>query len=289
VSRNARIFLATSTLLALSSHVCGAAYPTTPGIDLAWHDCIGMPGAAQNLVYACDGSRDGQPFRLVVMFTPQSDLMEFVGVQVVIDMRTESPQLPDWWRLSLGECREGMLAFPGSRTGIGNESRRPPLQPGHDHQLITGVTTCIDPWLTGRDSTGGGFAWYSETRDGIPSSPGRGVLKLAFAQARSTMLQKGLRYLIPPILLDPSNPEDPNVPGQLACPGCAAPGCLVVNQVELYQIAGQTPPQQDIYILNAPIDRLFVTWQGGAIGGDGCPLALPARRATWGAIKAIYR
>jgi hypothetical protein len=41
--------------------------------------------------------------------------------------------------------------------------------------------------------------------------------------------------------------------------------------------------------MNMPQERQFVTWQGGGIGGNGCPLEVPVKRATWGAIKAIYR
>ena len=276
MTRMVRTLIASGILLALSSRACGAAYPQVPGIDVAWHNCIGLPGAAQNLDYACDGSRDGNPFRLVVTFTPPVDLPQFVALQVTVDVRTESARLPDWWRMGPGECREGGLLFTERRSGIG-----------------TGTTgACIDPWDPDRDSTGGGFQWTSEHRfyDPYPIvEPGRGFLILAIAQSHTAALQKGQRYLVPPILFDPFNPMDPEVATQESCPGCATPACLVVNQIELDQVAGQIPPQQDIVVLNLPIERLFVTWQGGGIGGLGCPLALPTKRATWGAIKAIYR
>jgi len=270
MSRIIRALIASGIFLALSSRACGAAYPQIPGIDLAWNDCLGLPGAAQNLDYACDGSRDGNPFKLVVTFTPQWDLEHFVGVQVNMAIRTQDLSvLPDWWRLSDGsypspqvECRAGAIQFPGPLTGIG-----------------TGTSgACIDPWS---GTTGGGFQWLSEMRDYYSPMPGFGILKLAFAQTAERTLQKGQKYLIPVILLDPVDPD--------SCAGCGLPACIAVNEIELYQTAGQIPPQQDIYIMNMPQERQFVTWQGGGIGRNGCPLEVPVKRATWGAIKAIYR
>jgi hypothetical protein len=183
-------------------------------------------------------------------------------------MRTQSAQFPDWWRLAPGECREGMLVFPGSLNGIG-----------------TGATgACRNPWLGA--NLGGGYLWGSEDRCGsfYPCpAPGWGFLRLAFARDTETYLAKDQRYIAGVITLDPNLGD----PGE--CAGCATPACFAVNQIELIQPAGQIPPQEDIYIVNAPIERLFVTWQGGEIGGYGCPLSVPTRRTTWGAIKAIYR
>jgi hypothetical protein len=218
MNRIVRLLIATGIFLALSSRACGAAYPEIPGIDVAWHDCIGLPSAAQNLDYACDGSRDGNPFKLVVTFTPQWNLEHFVGVEVRLRVRTQDlGDLPDWWRVADGsyppyqaECRAGGIQFPGSRTGIG-----------------TGTTgSCIDPWS---GTTGGGFQWFSEAMfDPGNLSPGFGHLILAFAQETESTLQMGQRYL----------------PNQGSCSGCAVPACLLVSEIALYQTAGQVPPQQ---------------------------------------------
>jgi len=252
------------------------AFAQTGGFDLAWNDCIGLPSAAQNLDYACDGSRDGNPFRLVVTFTPPSDLEHFVGAQVTMEIRTSSSVLPDWWRLGVGECRTGGIAFPGSRAGIG-----------------TGASgACVDPWASAAN-TGGGYQWTSDVGIGCGRyycadypRPGYAGLRLAVARDSEIPLQAGQRYLLPPVLIDP---YDPHVDPDPLCLGCASPACLFVYMVELYQVAGQIPPQQDIYQLRRPVERAFVTWQGGQIGDPACSNDVPTRRATWGAIKAIYR
>jgi len=268
--RMVRTLIASGVLLALSSRACGAGVPSPGGFGLAWHDCIGLPGAAQNLDYACEGGGGGNRFSLVVTFTPPVDLGQFVAVSVYLGMRTAQPALPDWWRFADGECRAGRMVFPGSRVGIG-----------------TGTTgACIDPWTTG--ITAGAFQWSSDTqidcsRFGCSdyTAPGQGALRIAYARDTAIPLQAGQRYLISPILIDPADPD--------SCSGCASPACLFVHAVELYQSAGQIPPQQDIYYIRETHERQYVTWQNGGITGNGCPLEVPVRNTTWGAIKAIYR
>jgi hypothetical protein len=132
-------------------------------------------------------------------------------------------------------------------------------------------------------------------------------MMMAFARNDSVVLVAGQRYLAGVIALDPSYPvtlegpplldakwgrqaapqgeTDPTV--VYPCNGCGEPACLVLQAVELFQIVGS--PGGDIIILNRALNQQFVTWQGGGIGGSGCPLSVPVKRATWGAIKAIYR
>jgi len=143
VSRFLGALIASGILLAVFPRPTGAQ---VGGFDIAWNDCIGQPSAAQNLDYACDGSRDGNPFKLVVTFTPPADLTKFVGAQVYMEVRTASSLLPDWWRVATGECRDGVITFPGSRAGIGSGA--------------TGA--CVNPWGYSPVTTGGGYAWHSD-------------------------------------------------------------------------------------------------------------------------------
>ena len=260
MSRAVQFLFAGAISLALAS----TALAQSTGYDIAWNDCVSQPGAAQNLAYACDGSRDGDPFRLVFSFIPP-EVPNYVGLQAVFDMRTSGGALPDWWKMGVGECRDGALVFPASLSGIG-----------------TGTTgACRNPWLG--TTLGGGYQWYSQDTIYEQIFMGAGRLRVAFARTSEIALEAGQRYLGGVITLDPARPvghEDP-------CVGCSLPGCIVLNQVELYQPVGS--PGGDIILLRTPLDHGFVTWQGGDVGGYGCPLSLPTRRATWGAIKAIYR
>lgn len=240
-------------------------------LNLAWNNCITQAASAADKAYACDGSLNGTPFKVVGSFISPANLDHFVGVQAVIDVRTNTLNtLPDWWKLGVGECRDGNFTFPSSLTGVGTGT--------------TGV--CRNPWQGG--NTGGGFAWYTENKGDNQQSPtpapGWGRVKLAFARDNETSLIQGQQYFAVVFTLDSFNDVDT---GGGVCAGCSAPACLVFNQLELFQTVGS--PGGDILILTSADTRQFVTWQGGAVGGNGCPLEVPTRNVTWGSIKAIYR
>jgi hypothetical protein len=191
-------------------------------------------------------------------------------MQAVIDVRSDQPALPDWWKLGSGECRQGNWGFPGTFIGIG-----------------TGATgACQNPWAGG--NIGGGYQWSTESK-GDPSNPtevvpGWGRIKIALARDTEVAIVAGQQYVAGVLTLDTAGDVDL---GSGVCAGCALPGCLVLNQMELYQTVGS--PGGDKIILTAPITRSNVTWQGGSIGGSGCPAAVPVHNVTWGSIKSLYR
>jgi hypothetical protein len=247
--------------------VAGAAH--AQGINLAWNNCIGQSNAAVNIQYACDGSGNGTPFRLVASFFPPANLNAFVGIQMKFHLEQDSPHLDgpsiyppltDWWRLGIGECRDGDLAFPASLSGIG-----------------TGTTgTCQNPFAGA--NTGGGYLYRQ------PENALDGYVELLTAFARDTeiALVQEQQYISGVINLDTYG--DVASEGIALCSGCCEKRAIVLDWIELYQTAGQVPPQQDIYILNTAATRQYVLWQ------DQWDLCLtPTRRTTWGAIKKTYR
>ena len=71
--------------------------------------------------------------------------------------------------------------------------------------------------------------------------------------------------------------------GAGSCAGCSQAACIVFDWMYI-------PGVGDPYIKVGPGGtQNYVTWQGGAIAAPGCPAATPARNATWGAIKTLYR
>ena len=73
-----------------------------------------------------------------------------------------------------------------------------------------------------------------------------------------------------------------------SCAGCSVPACIAIQDIEV-GIPATT-------ILTQPANGTesnFVTWQGGGgsplLPGGTCLAATPARKATWGAVKALYR
>jgi len=67
--------------------------------------------------------------------------------------------------------------------------------------------------------------------------------------------------------------------------GCLTPACWVLNQVTLIDLTNPANPVNTV--LTNPSTSNFVTWR--AAGTVPCPAATPAKKATWGSIKALYR
>jgi 4-alpha-glucanotransferase len=74
--------------------------------------------------------------------------------------------------------------------------------------------------------------------------------------------------------------------GTGSCEGCTDGACIVLNRIRLTQPSGVGD-----YTITTPLARAHVLWQAGGsqIGGLGCPGQLPVRKATWGAVKSMYR
>ena len=222
-------------------------------INLAWNNCITQANAAENKQYACDGSQNGIPFKLVFSFLPPVDLPQFSYVEATIDIGSVSAMpLPDWWRLGVGECRDDNLRVPQSLTGIGTGT--------------TGV--CRNPWFGAQ--TGGGYLYESNHQ---PS-----VARLLVVIGRDTpaALTAGQQYVGGVIGLDTFRDVADGV--DPLCTGCCQSMLIVLQEVKIYQELSN-----DILSLTAPATRQHVWWQQVS----NCPV--PARRTSWGSIKTTYR
>ena len=217
-------------LAVIFASITAAAPVAHAQLNLAWNNCITQGAATADKAYACDGSANGIPFRAVMSFVSPANLDHFVGITAGIDVRTSTlPTLPDFWKLGLGECRDGNFAFPAALTGVGTGT--------------TGV--CRNPWAGG--GTGGGFSYTSETRVtdvGTIPVPGWGRVVMAFARDTEAQLIQGQQYIAGAFTVDSFNDIDS---GSGVCTGCALPACLVFNSLEMNQTAGS--PGGDIIIL----------------------------------------
>jgi len=246
-----KLLLLTSALLVFGASIASAQ------INISWGACTGSGVLATvNKNYACDGSSVGTPFKGVFSFVSPATLTHFVGIQAVMDVQTDQATLPDFWRGGVGECRAGSLGFPGTFIGVGVGA------------------ACLNPWDS---QTGGGSDWTSGTT--------RARIKFAFADANERSINSGSQYISGVFSLDPYG--DTDIGDGHVCAGCSNPACLVVNELSIYQTVGS--PGGDIITLTTPATRQHITWQGGAVGGAGCPAATPTQNRTWGSVKALYR
>ena len=240
-----------SVLIAGAMLVLGAGAASAAGINLSWNDC-GAAGT-QNVTFACN-SNAGAPFTMVGSFIPPAGVDNFLGISAQVDITTDQATLPDWWKHGNGQCR--------GTTGLNT-----------DFNFTSGPFTCTDFYA---GQAAGGFAY----------DVGYGTA----ARARFR-----IQCAVP---IDNKGPVDPateyyafkgvilrsKTTGAGSCAGCSNPGCIVLNEIQLFQ-----PPDAgfDPSITN-PADRNYVTWQS-APASPICPQSTPTKSSTWGQVKSLYR
>jgi hypothetical protein len=205
--------------------------------------------AAPDKAYLCDGAL-GTVISFQGTFRPDVGIPDFAGISAVVDFGF-STATPDYWKTDGANCNAGAMT-------IGNP---------------TAAAPCATPNIFDVNFSGGGFA------TDYPAA-NRLRLRIDWATGAPTPPTITAGSLYPAFKIT----FDPDAGVNLACAGCATPACLVLNMVEMF---GFNPAED--YKFEAADARQHVTWQGGAIGGNGCPQDVPTQNRTWGSIKAMYR
>jgi hypothetical protein len=220
------------------------------GISLGWSDCRVQGGpGAANRDYPCVSSI--LEFPLLPGFVLAAPVDSVLSMELVIDVDVAADALPDWWRMDPNQCNE---------TGWSADTAPPP--------------TCADAWA------GEGVASVQGWLVGSPgSSPRHGRLLVAATVVpdRLGVFDANVAYTACRVLLRTTN--------VFTCAGCAIPACLVFNSLLIRRAPGSSVEEVFIAAPESP-GLNMVLWQGGS--GADC-LSVPVRRATWGAVKALYR
>ena len=231
-------------ILALSATLAAA-----DGINLSWSDC-GTFGAAMNS-FTCN-SNSGTPFSMVASFTSPAPMPEFLGLSAQIDLTTNTPALPDWWKHGTGLCR-------GSAAMSVNFD-------------FTANVNCTDVFV---GQAVGGYLY-----EGGFSVPNRARLLVQCAIPLGT---QGPIDDVSEYYGFRANITRTKSTGTGSCPGCPDPVCVVLNEIQLIQ-----PDQFNFNPkVTTAISRNFVTWQTATV--PGCPLSTPTRNSSWGQVKSLYR
>jgi len=236
-------------LLAASATLASAA-----GLNLRWNQCF-SDGGVQNRTLACTVNSPGNIF-LIGGAVLDADLSEVSGAEIVVDLQSASSPLPAWWQFkNVGACRQNSLSIANWGTG----------------------QNCFD-WSSGQATPAvaayqlGLHGNANEARILAITAVPNTALATLFGGFESVIMSLGINQLA--------------TVGTGSCAGCLDPVCLVFNSCNITTsgnlnnilLTGGATPGSD-----------FATWQGGAIGGNGCPGATPTRNATWGSVKALYR
>jgi len=244
-----KTLLITGALLALTASMVSAG-----GINLAWTDCLGAGGVV-NKNFACTSNTGNND--MYASFDPPITLTTVVGNNQILDLQSAAAVLPNWWQFkNVGTCRLASL------------------------QANSGPGTCVDTW-SGQGSPG--IAAYF-TNGNVPSMPlnrARIVGSMAVASAFASQTDPGTEYFS--MVFRVNNAK---TVGTGLCAGCLDPVCVVLNEISIAQPAGT--PGGTVKVTN-PLVSNYVTWQGGAVGGPGCPGVTPTINKTWGQVKSLYR
>jgi hypothetical protein len=235
-------------VLTVAAIACGFATTAfAQGVNLAWSDC-GADGT-ENRAFAC-GSNSGTNPLVATVVAPQA-LTRFVGIDVVMDLISQSDPLPAWWDLVGGTgCRPTSLSMSTDFSGT-----------------PSGGANCEDVFLGGG---GGGVGRYGIAEGGITN---RARIVAFWAVPDERALSTNETYMFRMVI---------NNQNTTTCAGCADPVCIVLNMIRLAQPAGVG----DFEVSGAPTGgRDYVTWQGP---GANCA-TVPTKNRTWGQVKSLYR
>jgi hypothetical protein len=242
-------------LCALAPLLLGAPAASAAGFNLGWNDC--PSGATYALLerFACDTNEGVHT--LVGSFVAPPGIDAMSANEVTIDMQTGGASLANWWTMGGGQCRPSSL--------------------GSSFDFAAGPFTCYDYWQGGAI---GALSWKPH-----PFAVNRcrimGVFALPPGDPRITSVPEGVEvYSFKAII------NNDRSTGLGACTGCSDEACIVLNALTINQPA-PTPPT----FLTNPAVSGHVVWQGWSTTdpNNQCPTVTPARKQTWGSIKALYR
>jgi len=219
------------------------------GLSIAWRDC--RPPLGSGFVTQAFGcASDIQEFDFFPSFTVPATLDSVYSMELVVDFDVASDPLPPWW-----------LMAPGCRTNGWAADDGPSL-------------SCPDAW----DGLGtGSFQGWIPFTPGNSTRHARLLVAFGVLPGDAVTLLGNAIYTAGRILLRTTNTVSCNE-------GCTTPACMVFNSLLIRRL--HTPADEEILISGAEStasDRIF--WQDGA--GSDCQ-AVPTRRTTWGAVKALY-
>ncbi len=230
----------------------GAPRASAEGFDLRWNSCASDGGAA-NENFACD--TDAGTHLLVGSFQLDQPITGLVFVEVVLDfIVADHLTVSPWWEFF--DCHAGALYA--------------------DAAIYPSASNCSD-W-SGGSGVGGLIGWnHGGSIAPADTASHRRIVVAAAVDVPGVNLAANTDYFLFTVNIDNINTTDPG-----SCAGCTQPVCVVLNSMRFTTTAAQVTTLTSARVAGGN----FATWQGGA--GASCA-SVPVKRATWGAVKALYR
>jgi len=235
-------------LFALALLVASATLATADGLIVRWEACSG-DGGVQNRTFACDSNAGTN--RLIGSFSLNTDLPQVNGDELVLDLASASPTLPDWWRFkNAGSCRQLALTI-AAQDGFAC----PDL-------FALQASMNIASYVVGT------FGPNTARILSVNAVPSIAAMDLTGGQEYTFA-----RWSISNI----------KTVGTGACGGCATPVCILFNIAHLTTEGGLN----DTILSSAAFPGSNIAnWQSPI---NSVCVRTPSRNSTWGAVKSLYR
>lgn len=253
-----KALLMVGVLVTLTSGLAVAA-----GIDLNWNACQNSPGApsflpAVNRTLACTVT-SGTSTMIASYYAPPT-ATNVDAIEAYVDYQT-SQGITCWWDFRASNpVRAAALSIMIADPNV--------CGPDVD----ASCWGCPGNYFSTKANTAGGGGMVVLSTGNARISCVVGIpLGTGTAPSAGEELAVGIRF---------NNAAAPVASG---CPGCLNPACFTLNRVTFFN-TGQPGIE-----INTAQNHNSITWQGGAIGGLGCPATTPTQNKTWGSVKALYR
>jgi len=233
------------------------------GLNLAWNKCLPEGGVIAK-TFACNNNTEYAD--IIGSFTPAQPHPRFIGIEVKLDVQSQSQTVPAWWQFfNSGSCRT-------SAYDVSFDFRALP------------TTYCDDPFNGG---AWGGVGYYATSiypRAGYQPPSNMARMGMAAAVMNPRNLSPGTEYYAFRLRLQYESSS-----GGGACDGCSSPVCLTLSEVAVYDLAppsagGQwtRPPAPEV--ISQQAQNFMISWQDN---GTNCQSAV--KNKTWGQLKSLYR
>jgi hypothetical protein len=268
--RLAPLAFATLLLVCAAQPTLAAANPY--GLNVAWTQCYG-DGGTSNRQFACNTNTGVE--RLVLSFLVDQQVQNACGMEMYLQIASESPVLPSWWSMkNTGTCRPTAVSFDIS-----------PPNPSS--------TICLD-W-GGSLFGASGIGYYNIGAAGANTVTTAAVV--AVPQGLGLVLDPGITYFTGSYVINHTKTV-----GSGSCSGCQIPACVYYSHMKLLVDGASAPVRFLTTPANTPNSQI-ATWQSGQVSGltHQCDATtctnsflcatqpVSARQGTWGAVKALYR
>jgi hypothetical protein len=246
-----KVLLVSGCLLCLTA---SAAFAVGGAVNLGWDNCPSGVGYSNSKIFACLTNAGNNI--LVGSFVAPSFVDSANGNQMILDLQSSGALLPAWWRLGSTGCV--------GRTG----------QPTASFDFTVSPVGCFDYWA---GAAAGGIS-YTNAFGGIPNRA-RISLVCAIDGTLAGPIAAGTEVYSFKVVV-----SNARTVGTALCAGCTDGVCIVLNSILITQNQRSIGGKK---FLTTPGTNAAVTWNGGIPAG--CYGATPAKNATWGSVKALYR